>query len=104
MGQGLRTQAFLSLGLPAAPPRVGEQGPAAAACYPWPSGEPLVPEDAEIPQFMELGRLLARLHQLGEAHPVSVADPADGPALLTRLCGQDAEALAPVLRSPPASL
>src|SRR2546421_6286653 len=41
-----------------------DQGAAAAACYPWPAGEALEPRDAQAPQFLELGRLLARLHQL----------------------------------------
>src|SRR5262249_6608443 len=44
--------------------------------------------------------LLARLHQLGEAHPASIADPADGPALLGRIGSSDAsDALAPLLRN-----
>ena len=58
---------------------------AAAACYPWPAGELLGPAEAAVPQLMEVGRLLARLHQLGEAHPVSVADPADAAGLLAAL-------------------
>ncbi|HUJ25550.1 MAG TPA: hypothetical protein VLW85_06010 [Myxococcales bacterium] len=57
----------------------------AAACYPWPAGEPLEPPAAGLPQLMEVGRLLARLHQLGEAHPVSVADPSDAAGLLAAL-------------------
>lgn len=55
-----------------------------ASCYPWPPGETLAPADATIPQLMEVGRLLARLHQLGETHPASVQDPCDPGALLAR--------------------
>src|SRR5256714_7985053 len=44
-------------------------GAAAAACYGWPAGETLQPHQAGPPQFLELGRLLARLHLLGGAHP-----------------------------------
>jgi Ser/Thr protein kinase RdoA (MazF antagonist) len=64
-------------------------GFAAAACYPWPAGELLPPEEATIPQLLELGRLLARLHHLGEAHPASIADPCDGSKLLARLKKSD---------------
>ena len=73
-------------------------GAAAAACYAWPPGEALEPEAATLPQMMEVGRLLARLHQLGEVHPASVPDPRDGPTLLARLSpGSDRDALRPVL-------
>jgi Ser/Thr protein kinase RdoA (MazF antagonist) len=83
----------------------GPSGPAAAACYPWPPGEPLAPEVAAQPQWIDLGRLLARLHLLGEAHPAVVAEAVDGPALAARLpSGPDADALAPVLRAPPGGL
>jgi Ser/Thr protein kinase RdoA (MazF antagonist) len=47
-----------------------------------PPGEELAAKDATVPQQMEVGRLLARLHQLGETHPASVADPCDAKALL----------------------
>ena len=57
----------------------GQAKHAGAACYPVGSGEVLDPARATTPQFLEVGRLLARLHQLGEAHPASV------PAFLT--CG-----------------
>ena len=73
-------------------------GAAAAACYAWPSGEELLPAVATVPQLLEVGRLLARLHQLGEAHPASVADAADGASLLAKLpAGPDRDGLAPVL-------
>jgi Ser/Thr protein kinase RdoA (MazF antagonist) len=48
---------------------------AAAACYGWPPGEPVDPARAAAPQLLEVGRLLARLHQIGEAHPASVVEP-----------------------------
>ena len=73
-------------------------GTAAAACYAWPSGEELTPAAATVPQLIEVGRLLARLHLLGEVHPASVADSGDGAALLAKLApGGDRDALAPVL-------
>jgi len=69
----------------------------AAAAFAWPPGEPVA--NAEPPQLLEVGRLLARLHQLGEAHPASVADPCA--ALLARLPqGGDALRIAAVLREP----
>lgn len=49
--------------------------PAAASCYAWPPGETLDPRAARIPQLLEIGRLLGRLHRLGEAHPASVPEP-----------------------------
>lgn len=58
---------------------------AAAACYPWPPGEELSVPAATVPQLLEVGRLLARLHQLGETHPAAVADPCDPRALLARI-------------------
>ncbi len=77
-------------------------GAAAAACYAWPAGENLEPAAAKVPQLLEVGRLLARLHQLGEAHPASVADSSDGASLLARLpAGPDRDGLAPVLQSGP---
>lgn len=73
-------------------------GAAAASCYAWPAGEELEPKAATLPQLLEVGRLLARLHQLGEAHPASVADPAEGASLLSLLpAGPDREELAPLL-------
>src|SRR5579859_1314442 len=45
----------------------------AATCYGWPAGEELAPAKATQPQLLELGRLLARLHHLGETHPAKVA-------------------------------
>src|SRR3954468_12787249 len=75
-------------------------GPRAASCYALPPGERLSPEDATVPQLMEIGRLLARLHQLGETHPASVADPCDASALLLRADGgEDREALAPIVEA-----
>jgi len=61
---------------------LGEQR--AASCYPWPPGETIDARQASVPQLMEIGRLLARLHQLGETHPASVADPCDVRVLLAR--------------------
>ncbi len=60
-------------------------GHCGASCYAWPAGEVLSPRTANAPQLMEVGRLLARLHQLGETHPAAVADPCDFPALLARV-------------------
>jgi Ser/Thr protein kinase RdoA (MazF antagonist) len=75
-------------------------GTAAAACYAWPSGEELAPAAATVPQLLEVGRLLARLHLLGEVHPASVADSGDGGALLAKLApGADRDGLAPVLEA-----
>lgn len=85
-------------------PRSGG-GAAAAACYAWPSGEELEPAAATVPQLLEVGRLLARLHQLGEAHPASVADSDDGASLLARLPqGPERDGLAPVLEAGLAAL
>jgi Ser/Thr protein kinase RdoA (MazF antagonist) len=73
---------------------------AAAACYSWPPGDALAPVAATVPQLLEVGRLLARLHQLGEVHPASVPDSADGASLLSKLpAGGDRDALAPVLEA-----
>jgi Ser/Thr protein kinase RdoA (MazF antagonist) len=49
--------------------------PAAASCYAWPPGERLDPATARTPQLLEIGRLLGRLHRLGESHPASVPEP-----------------------------
>jgi|GEM_PF-1870538 len=73
-------------------------GPAAASCYAWPPGDSLAPADASTPQQLELGRLLARLHLLGEAHPASVPDSTSGLELAGQLPGvPQAEALKSVL-------
>lgn len=53
----------------------GHGAPAAAACYPWPPGETLDPASARTAQLLEIGRVLGRLHKLGEAHPASVPEP-----------------------------
>ena len=75
-------------------------GAAAAACYAWPAGEELTPAAATVPQLLEVGRLLARLHQLGEVHPAAVADPADGASLLAKLPpGPGRDGLAAVLQA-----
>ena len=50
-------------------------GATAASCYPWPPGETLDPRTARTAQLLEVGRLLGRLHRLGEAHPASVPEP-----------------------------
>jgi len=74
-------------------------GHAGAACYPVGAGEQLDPADAASPQFLEVGRLLARLHQLGEAHPASVPPALSCGELANRLpAGADADLLAPPLR------
>jgi len=70
----------------------------ACACYPWPPGEELSAAGASVPQLMEIGRLLARLHQLGETHPASVADPCDPNALLSRAPeGEERDALSAIV-------
>lgn len=56
-------------------------GTAGAACYAWPSGESVSPVEATLNQLLEVGRLLARLHQIGEAHPASVVEPLDSARL-----------------------
>ena len=78
----------------------GQAKHAGAACYPVGSGEALDPARATTPQFLEVGRLLARLHQLGEAHPASVPASLSCPDLARRLpAGAPAERLAPMLRT-----
>ena len=75
-------------------------GQRAASCYSWPPGEELEPAEATVPQLMEVGRLLARLHQLGETHPASVPDPCDVLSLLGRSPpGADRDALDAVARA-----
>lgn len=77
----------------------GPEGPAAASCYPWPPGHPLEPQLASAPQLIGIGRLLARLHQLGRDHPASIPDPCDGALLASRLpFGAQSDAVAEVLR------
>jgi Ser/Thr protein kinase RdoA (MazF antagonist) len=72
----------------------GQRG---ASCYPWPPGEVLETKDATVPQVMEVGRLLARLHQLGETHPAAVSDPCDAAALLAGAeASPERDALAPI--------
>jgi Ser/Thr protein kinase RdoA (MazF antagonist) len=94
---------------PAPPPRrarggsfIAPLGPrSAASCYAWPPGEQIEPAAASVPQLMEVGRLLARLHQLGETHPASVADPCDAGALLARSPpDSDRDALEAAVRAP----
>jgi Ser/Thr protein kinase RdoA (MazF antagonist) len=76
-------------------------GQRAASCYAWPPGEQLTAAAATVPQLMEVGRLLARLHQLGETHPASVADPCDPVSLLERSPpGVERDALHAVARAP----
>ena len=75
-------------------------GAAAAACYAWPPGEELAAATVSAPQLLEVGRLLARLHQLGETHPASVPETVDAASLAARLPpGPDRDALAPVLEA-----
>src|SRR5438477_6824183 len=77
-----------------------DQPGTAAACYAWPSGEELAPAEVTVPQLLEVGRLLARLHQLGETHPASVGDFWDKTALLAREPdGPDRDVLATVLEA-----
>jgi Ser/Thr protein kinase RdoA (MazF antagonist) len=73
----------------------------AASCYSWPAGEELSPEAASVPQLLEVGRLLARLHQLGETHPASVGDSWDKETVVAHLpAGPERDALVPVLETP----
>jgi Ser/Thr protein kinase RdoA (MazF antagonist) len=73
-------------------------GRSAATCYSLPAGQELAPAGASTPQLMELGRLLARLHQLGETHPASVSNPCDVAALLDQLApGPERDRLAPLV-------
>jgi len=75
-------------------------GQRAASCYACPAGEELSADAASVPQLMEVGRLLARLHQLGETHPASVADPCDAAGLLARVASSsDRDALEPAVRA-----
>ncbi|MBS2022167.1 MAG: hypothetical protein JST92_07125 [Deltaproteobacteria bacterium] len=76
----------------------GTEGAAAAACYQRPPGEHVRPQHATIPKLLDIGRLLARLHQLAEVHPASVPDPFAGVPLESRLpAGHDRDKLAPFL-------
>src|SRR2546423_12232473 len=80
------------------------RGHAAAACYPLSSGEH-IESRASTPQLLDAGRLLARLHQIGEAHPASVVAPLRGPDLADRLpSSPEAEQLIPALREDLSSL
>jgi Ser/Thr protein kinase RdoA (MazF antagonist) len=79
----------------------------AAACYGWPAGEPIDPSGASASQLLEVGRLVARLHQIGEAHPASVVEPWSAQKLGARLpdtreAAALREALAPDFSSLPA--
>ena len=75
-------------------------GAAAAACYAWLPGDELAAATATVPQLLEIGRLLARLHQLGETHPASVPETVDAASLAARLPpGPDRDALAPILEA-----
>jgi Ser/Thr protein kinase RdoA (MazF antagonist) len=75
------------------------RGHAAAACYPLSSGESIDGIRATTPQLLDIGRLLARLHHIGEAHPASVVAPIGGADLAERLprCAES-EQLVPALR------
>jgi Ser/Thr protein kinase RdoA (MazF antagonist) len=76
-----------------------EGGHAGGSCYAMGSGEPVDPAKATTPQFLEIGRLLARLHQIGEAHPASVPPALSCADLAARLPpGAEAERLQPGLR------
>jgi Ser/Thr protein kinase RdoA (MazF antagonist) len=76
-----------------------EGGHAGGSCYAVGSGEPVDPAKATTPQFLEIGRLLARLHQIGEAHPASVPPALSCADLAARLPpGAEAERLQPALR------
>ena len=75
------------------------RGHAAAACYPLSSGESIDATRATTPQLLDIGRLLARLHQIGEAHPASVVAPLCGADLADRLPScPESEQLVPALR------
>ncbi|HEY2029103.1 MAG TPA: hypothetical protein VGH20_07825 [Myxococcales bacterium] len=56
---------------------------AVVSCYPRPPGEPA--QAASLSQLLEVGRLVARLHQLGETHPAKVSGCTDPQALLARI-------------------
>src|SRR5919201_148477 len=73
------------------------RGHAAAACYPLSSGESIDGIRATTPQLLDIGRLLARLHHIGEAHPASVVAPIGGADLAERLprCAQSGEPVPP---------
>jgi Ser/Thr protein kinase RdoA (MazF antagonist) len=82
-----------------------DRGHAAASCYPLSSGECIESSRASTPQLLDLGRLLARLHQIGEAHPASVIAPLRGADLAERLpSSPEAEQLVPALRQDLSSL
>jgi Ser/Thr protein kinase RdoA (MazF antagonist) len=80
------------------------RGHAAAACYPLSSGEH-IESRASTPQLLDAGRLLARLHHIGEAHPASVVAPLRGADLADRLPSTpETEQLIPALREDLTSL
>ena len=80
-------------------------GHAGAACFAVGAGEQLDPANASTPQFLEIGRLLARLHQIGEAHPASVPPALSCADLASRLPqGAETERLSPLLRTDLTSL
>ena len=64
---------------------------AAGSCYPWLPGEALDPAAAGTPQLLEVGRLLGRLHRLGEAHPASVPEPTPCAKIAAELRDGDAQ-------------
>jgi Ser/Thr protein kinase RdoA (MazF antagonist) len=75
-------------------------GRSAAACYGLPAGQELQAASAGVPQLMELGRLLARLHQLGETHPASVSNPCPVAALLDQMApGPERDRIAPLAQA-----
>ena len=79
----------------------GPAGPVAVACYAWPSGEVRTPAEVSTEQLLDLGRLLGRLHNLGETHPAAVADPSTGEVLRARLpSGAVADRLGSLLAAP----
>ena len=81
------------------------RGHAAAACYPLSSGEWIEAPRATTPQLLDIGRLLARLHHIGEAHPASVVAPLRGADLADRLSASpESEELVPALREDLTSL
>src|SRR5437899_3833953 len=76
--------------------------PGAAACYALGSGEAVEARLASTPHLLELGRLLARLHQIGEANPASVPPPVNGGVPASRPpAWREADQLTPALRIDP---
>src|SRR5712691_7727918 len=88
---------------PAPRPRRGRGGALIAQLQR--EGGQLDPARATTPQFLEIGRLLARLHQIGEAHPASVPPALSYAELAGRLPrGAEAERLEQALRTDLSSL